>query len=164
MEARLDQLAGQGSKRQGFAGINPVTLPGVEVLETRPDITLYKVTDPTSLAKIGEGTKWCTRFSYDNSSQVAKNYLERYPYLVIGYKDGKPYVQYNPDYSQVMDVNDVDFHRNDEKKAKQLNLPPPEIAKRQFPNYLMLIKKHFVQQKQDLLLRKLRDKLNLDNG
>jgi len=128
LETRLDQLAGQGSKRQGFAGIDPSTLPGVSVAESRPDITFYKVTNPDSLAKMGEGTKWCTRFSYNNSSQVAKNYLERYPYLVIGYKDGKPYVQYNPDYSQVMDVNDQTFHIQNPEQAKLLNLPRPNVV------------------------------------
>jgi len=133
LETRMDQLEGQGSKRQGFAGVNPLTLPGVEILEKRPDITFYKVTNPSSLAKMGEGTKWCTRFSFNKSISTAKGYIDRYGYLVIGYKDGKPYVQYNPDYSQVMDVNDVSFHHVSREIAKQLNLPPPEIIKRPLP-------------------------------
>ncbi len=128
LESRLDQLAGQGSKRQGFAGVDPSTLPGVTVMETRPDMIFYKITNPTSLAKMGEGTKWCTRFSYDNSSEIAKKYLRKYPYLVIGYKDGKPYVQYNPDYSQVMNVNDQRFHIENSEQAKLLNLPRPDVV------------------------------------
>lgn len=136
LETRLEQLVGQGAKRKGFAGVDPMTLPGVSVIEDRPDLTLYKVTDPDSLAKIGEGTKWCTRYSYSNSSNTAASYLKRFPYLVVGYKNGRPYVQFNPDYSQVMDVTDRMFHNTNPDEAKKLDLPPPEIVKKGVPTII----------------------------
>ena len=128
LETRVEQLAGQGSKRQGFAGIDPETLPGVTVVEKRPDLTLYKVSNANSLAKMGEGTKWCTRFSYGGDNNIAERYIKQYGYLMIGYKNGKPYVQLNPDYSQVMDVNDASFHYSNPQQAKLLNLPAPNIV------------------------------------
>lgn len=129
LEVKIEQLAGVGSKRQGFAGIDPSTLPGVQIFEQRPDITFYKVSNADSLGKIGEGTKWCTRFSFRGNNETASFYIRKYSYLVIGYKGGKPYVQFNPDYTQVMDVNDNIFHYINPLEAKKLNLPAPEFVK-----------------------------------
>jgi len=127
LETRIEQLAGVGAKRQGFSGFDPASLPGVEVVEKRPDITFYKVSNPDSLAKIGEGTKWCTRFSYQNNTFIAQRYIKQYGYLLVGYKNNKPYVQFNPDYSQVMDVDDREFHYSRPGEAKLLNLPSPKF-------------------------------------
>lgn len=135
LENAIDQLTGMGAKRQGFSGIDPTTLPGVSLLEERPQqgITFYKVTDPVSLSKMGEGTKWCTRFSYDNNTKYAENYIRWHKYLVIGYKEGKPFIQFNPDYSQVMDVNDVSFKNSKEINPQSLELPPPEFLNKPLP-------------------------------
>ena len=126
LETRLQDLIGVGSRRQGFAGVNPSTLPGVEIIEDRPkeDIVFYKVKNPLSLAKMGEGTKWCTRTSYQGNANTAQSYINRYGYIIVGYKGGKPFVQYNPDFSQVMDVNDAGMHG---PEAKTLELPKPNV-------------------------------------
>lgn len=134
LENAIEQSAGAGSKRQGFSGVDPTKLPGVTVLEVRPSqgIVFYKVEDPISLGKIGEGTKWCTRSSYDKG-RTAEYYIEHYGHLVVGYKNQKPFIQYNPDYSQVMDVNDVNFKHNQEINPRDLELPPPEFLKKNLP-------------------------------
>lgn len=106
LETKIDQLTGVGSKRQGFAGVDPTTLPGVWEYPKKSDITYYRVSDVNSLAEIGEGTKWCTRKSYPNCQ--AKNYISRFGSLIVAYKDGKPFAQITPDYRQVKDVNDSD--------------------------------------------------------
>ena len=126
LETRLQDLTGVGSRRQGFAGINPTTLPGVQLIQSRPqeDIVFYRVTNPDSLSKMGEGTKWCTRLSYNGNTDIAKRYIQQKGSIIVGYKGGKPFVQYNPDFSQVMDVNDVNMHG---MEAKNLNLPKPTI-------------------------------------
>lgn len=130
LENAIEDLAGEGAKRQGFSGTDPSTLPGVSVFKETPEqhIVFYKVSDPTSLGKLGEGTKWCTRTSYDGSGSMANRYINQYGYLIVGYKHGKPYIQFNPDYSQIMDVNDVNFERSNPKAAKTLGLPMPKVS------------------------------------
>ncbi len=127
LETRLEQLAGEGAKRQGFAGINPVNLPGVTWLADGPgNMKFYNVRNADSLAQIGEGTKWCTRKSFPNCQ--AWNYLNRFGSLIVGYKDGKPYIQMNPDYSQANDVNDVNIIDSPTfDKSIFKNLPKPDV-------------------------------------
>lgn len=124
LEQAMAPYATAGAKRQGYSGVNPETLPGVTVIERRPDVTFFRVTNPESLAKMGEGTKWCTRLSYGNDVSMAKRYIQGQGSIIVGYKDGKPFVQYNPDFSQVMDTADRCFHGRD---AKSLNLPMPNV-------------------------------------
>jgi hypothetical protein len=126
LETAIAPLSMVGAKRQGYAGVDPTTLPGVEILEQRPDITFFKVYNASSLAKMGEGTKWCTRYSFLKNINTADAYIKRHGYVVVGYKDGKPFVQYNADFSMVQDVNDVGFHG---QTAKSLNLPRPTYLK-----------------------------------
>jgi hypothetical protein len=122
LENTIAALSGRGSKRQGYSGINPETLPGVKKTYERPDLTVFNVTDPKSLAEMGEGTKWCTRKSFQNC--MAASYIKNQGSINVGYRDGKPFVQYNPDFSMVNDVNDQPFHG---EAAKKLNLPPPNV-------------------------------------
>ena len=107
LETKIEQLVGIGSKRQGFSGVDPTKLPGVKVIENRGNIVFFAVSNPESLALMGEGTKWCTRKSFPDCQ--ARSYLEEFSYLIIVYKDGKPFIQYSPDFSQIMDVNDQEI-------------------------------------------------------
>lgn len=125
LETALGDLEGKGSKRKGFSGVDPTSLKGVEIIEERPDMTFFRVSNAHSLGQMGEGTKWCTRHSFSGSDDVARRYISQYGSLIVGYRDGKPYVQYNPDFSQVMTVNDTLFHG---EKAKELNLPKPNVS------------------------------------
>jgi hypothetical protein len=125
LENAIERLSGVGAKRQGFSGVNPETLPGVEKFEEKRGITFYKVRNVSSLEQMGEGTKWCTRKSYGNGHSMAKSYLDKYGHLIVGYKDGKPYIQFNPDYSQIMDVNDTHFKPTDSEELKIL--PRPKV-------------------------------------
>lgn len=137
LEDEIARISGNAEKGEKISGLDPTTLPGVSVLEKRPEqnITFYKVTNAASVAKMGEGTKWCTRHSYDGTDVIAKGYITRQGYLVIGYKDGKPFIQYNPDYSQVMDVNDVNFRYNKNMNPKDLELPAPSFLKKPLPKH-----------------------------
>lgn len=125
LENAMESLAGIGARRQGFAGVDPETLPGVEKWKEKEDIIFYKVTNPESLGKMGEGTKWCTRSSYNNSQSLAKHYLNKYGFLIVGYENGKPVVQLNPDYSQVMDVNDVRWQESEKNILMSMGFPEP---------------------------------------
>jgi len=135
LETVLEPVVGSISKRQGGNNLNPSKLPGVELInqtdtnnnvvnnyldpnwdanaewswdgfvqDTVNNYKTYKVTDVESLKDIGEGTKWCTRRSYPDCQ--AEYYIEQYGWIGVIYKDGKPFVQFTPDYDQVMDVND----------------------------------------------------------
>ena len=128
LENKMDQLTGHGSKRQGFAGVDPSTLDGVEIVQenTEKNVIMYKVTNTVSLNKMGEGTKWCTRESYPSGFNMAAHYLNRFHYIFVVYKDGKPFLQFNPDYSQVMDANDVSW-RGSTDELGGLKLPPPNF-------------------------------------
>jgi hypothetical protein len=134
LETAIEQLAGQGARRQGFSGVDPSTLPGVEIAQDNPekDVIMYKVTDPKSLAVMGEGTKWCTRLSYGNGDyHMAESYLKRLGHIFVVYKEGKPYLQFNPDYSQVMDVNDITWKGSSDELGG-LELPPPNVPPPKF--------------------------------
>src|ERR1035437_1850064 len=47
LETAIEQLAGQGAKRQGFSGFDPSTLPGVAIVQKNPEknVIMYKVTN-----------------------------------------------------------------------------------------------------------------------
>jgi len=109
LENRIEGLVGVGSKRKGFANVNPETLPGVTVIKKTPHLVFYKVINADSLSKVGEGTKWCTRFSYKYSTDIAKQYLKDNDYLIVIYKDGKPYGQYLNGIRQLKNVEDRPF-------------------------------------------------------
>lgn len=129
LENDIDARSGEGSKRQGFSGVDPLTLPGVTLFKENPeqDLVFYKVSNSDSLGKLGEGTKWCTRTSYQGNMSMADRYIKNHGYLIVGYKHGKPYIQFNPDYSQIMDTNDVYFESSNPGVAKTLGLPMPDV-------------------------------------
>lgn len=133
LETAIDSLSGVGAKRQGFSGVDPETLPGVEKWKETKDITFYKVANADSLAEIGEGTKWCTRKSYGTGlNSQANYYIKQYGFIIVGYKDGKPFVQLNPDYSQVMDVNDVSFKGTSKDELMSIGFPEPPFPMYQY--------------------------------
>ena len=97
-------------------------LPGVTVVKiVPPDMVVLKVKDPDSLATLGEGTKWCTRRSYPDCQ--AESYIDDYGYVYVVLKQGKPFVQYTPDYEQVKDVVNNNFT---DQQVLRLILVPPE--------------------------------------
>ena len=123
LERALEAIGagGFGSKRGGYLQVNPLSLPGVKLsLQTQDRYSVFEVTDPASLEKLGLGTKWCTREDYDsdpildengeevenNDGSMAEYYIQEYGTIFVVTKDNKPYIQFTPDKSQVMDVND----------------------------------------------------------
>jgi len=110
LETALEPYIGSISKRQGGNNINPSSLPGVELILNNGEFKTYKVSDIESLKDIGEGTKWCTRRSYPDCQ--AEHYINTYNWIGVIYKDGKPFIQFTSDYSQVMDVNDEEVNFN----------------------------------------------------
>jgi len=113
LEAALEPYIGSVSKKQGGNNVNPLSLPGVELVLDNGEFKTYKVSDIESLKDIGEGTKWCTRRSYPDCQ--AEYYIDTYNWIGVVYKNGKPFIQYTSDYEQVMDVNDlaVKFNTSD---------------------------------------------------
>lgn len=97
-------------------------MPGVEVYKVNGPYVVLKVTNEQSLKELGEGTKWCTRGSF-GSGTYANHYLKQHGYLYIILKEGKPFIQLTPDFSQVMDVND---HRVDDTSLLTEFFPPDE--------------------------------------
>ena len=140
LEAKIEQLTGQGSVRQGYSGVNPETLPGVQVIKKQDKDIFFKINNSVSLSKVGEGTKWCTRFSYDNSPSMALSYLKENPYLIVIYRDGKPFVQYNPDLSQIKNVSDVELKP---EAIRELNLPNPSEDLKSVPGMYVKAKMKF---------------------
>ena len=111
LETVLEPFHDTTSKRSGGLGFNPLTLPGVTKIGQAGEYYTVKVTDVDSLSKLGEGTKWCTRASYGKDCQ-AEYYIEQYGSISIIFKGDKPFIQYTPDFDQVMNVNDeqIDSH------------------------------------------------------
>ena len=99
------------SKRSGGLGFDPLTLPGVDKISQNGSFYTVAVNNAKSLAKLGEGTKWCTRESYTDC--MAKKYINRYKYIYILFNHDMPIMQYTPDYFQIMDVNDLKVTNND---------------------------------------------------
>lgn len=84
--------------------VDPTRLPGVKLYKRTDDMMSVMITNVDSLKKLGEGTKWCTRGSYPDCQ--ADRYMEMEEWIGQIWKDNKPIVQYTPDLSQCMDVND----------------------------------------------------------
>lgn len=79
-------------------------MEGVLVIKKDGPYTLLRVSDEESLKDLGEGTKWCTRRSYRRC--YADRYLRQYGHLFIVLKNNKPFMQYTPNFDQIMDVDD----------------------------------------------------------
>lgn len=84
-----------------------------EVIRKYKNFTTIEIKDEETLKKIGEGTKWCTRGSYPNCQ--ANKYLEQYGKIYVVLRDDRPYLQYTPDFDQIMDVNDDEVNKNSEE-------------------------------------------------
>jgi hypothetical protein len=107
LETAVAQFSGTGSKAGGFLQHNPLSLPGVQLFKTLKDGTaVYRVSNADSLAKLGIGTKWCTREEYEPCQ--AQRYIQKYQNIYVFVQGGKPIMQMTPDLNQVMDVNDKD--------------------------------------------------------
>ena len=116
-------------------------LPGVTVVKrVPPDMVVLKVEDPDSLATLGEGTRWCTRRSYPNCQ--AQKYINKYHYIYVVLKQGKPFVQYTPDYEQVQDVDNKPF--DDPRALRLILVPPEEHTARAIYRYSKLINQRYL--------------------
>lgn len=104
VEEALDTVTGTGSKREGAFQVNPEELPGVKLINQDGDYKLWEVSDPESLAIMGEGTKWCTRKSYKDCQ--AKSYIDDQTVIYIISQSNTPIIQFTPDFEQVMDRSD----------------------------------------------------------
>lgn len=107
------------------------SLPGVEIVRKDNPYITVRVTDVDSLKTLGEGTTWCTREGYGGES--AQGYLDRFGELFIVLQNGRPVMQYTPDYSQIKDINNVTIEYtggSDTTAAKLLDLIPlPQLPK-----------------------------------
>ena len=104
---------------------------GVEKLGTTGGLAVYKVTDEIQLAKLGEGTSWCTRKSYPPGSR-ASYYIEEHGWLYVVLKNNKPFMQICSNLSEPRDA------RNEETAI------PPEIMKIILPTAKFNSQKFFV--------------------
>jgi len=99
---------------------DPQELPGVTLEATEGSIKAYKVTDPNSLAELGEGSKWCTRKSYPNCR--AATYLQQSAQIILVYKD-RLIAQFAEDLSEI-------------KNLENESLEPEVLAKLLPPSYI----------------------------
>jgi len=66
-------------------------------------ISVYAITDEETLADIGTGTKWCTRA--DHPRCRAYDYIADYDVVYVIFINNKPFIQYTPDYKEIMYVD-----------------------------------------------------------
>jgi len=92
--------------------------PGVKLVNTNGPYETYEITDEETLKKLGEGTRWCTRGSHPKCA--AGGYLKTYGKIFTILQNGRPVIQYTPDYSQVQDIEN-----NKVKDPTLLALIPP---------------------------------------
>lgn len=93
-----------------------------KVVNKYNEYVTIEIWEPESLKDIGEGTKWCTRKSYPDC--MAQYYLDQYGSIFVILKDGRPFIQYTPDYDQIMDVNDEYVEQSDLEELNKIILPP----------------------------------------
>lgn len=84
--------------------------PGVEVILKTGPFTTIKISDPESLSELGEGTKWCTRKSYQdplNPRRQAENhnkYIREHGHVYAIFMNNRPVAQYTPNYVEIKDI------------------------------------------------------------
>jgi hypothetical protein len=122
LEEALEGITGTKSKRQGGFQVNPLSLPGVELINTIGEYSLYQVANVESLMELGEGTKWCTRRSYPEGAASAEQHIEQrsnHGFVFIISKNDGPFIQFAPDFNPELPINtgkmeyeatDVDNH------------------------------------------------------
>jgi len=118
VEETVNPLLGVASskKKHKFEG-----LEGVRVVNKNGPYVTVEVTDPESLGALGEGTKWCTRNSFPDCQKY--KYIGDYGHIFIVFQNGKPVMQYTPDYEEIQDVDAEDV--TDEELLSLI--PPPEL-------------------------------------
>ena len=97
------------------------SMPGTTLVNKKGPYEIYSITNPDTLAKLGEGTKWCTRESYKPCQ--AENYIKQHGKIFTIFQNGRPVAQYTPDFEQVMDINDDEL--TDQKLLSLI--PPPSV-------------------------------------
>ena len=137
LEEILEPHLNTGSKRSGGLQINPSSLPGIELVNTKGDYKTYKITNPESLSILGEGTKWCTRKSYKPCQ--AKRYIKDHNYIFMITNKNTPFIQYTPDYNQIKDVKDNDIINK--QLLQTLILPPNPQDTENVYNYIINVTK-----------------------
>ena len=102
---------------------DPLSLPGVTLEATKGDVKIYKITDPTSLAELGEGSKWCTRKSYTPCRAAA--YLDKSPQIIVTHKN-RLVAQFAENLSEIKDLENEPLALDQLKKL----LPSSYIDKK----------------------------------
>lgn len=100
----VEPLVGNVSKRKGGLRLDPANLPGVDVFARRGEFTVYEISESSSLAKMGEGTQWCTRKSYPQCR--ADDYIYDFNSIFQIWQGNKPIAQFTPTYSEIMNQDD----------------------------------------------------------
>jgi len=118
VEETVNPLVGivSSKKKHKFEG-----LEGVKVVHKDRFYVTVKVTDPESLGALGEGTKWCTRNSFPDCQKYG--YINDHGHIFIVFQNGRPVMQYTPDYEQIKDVD----NKNVTDKELLSLIPPPEL-------------------------------------
>lgn len=101
---------------------NIESFPGVEIISRNGPYLIAEITDSDSLAELGKGTKWCTRNGYPGD--IAGEYLRDYGSMLIIFQNGRPLIQFTPDYDQIHDINDDVV--TDERLLSLI--PPPKLS------------------------------------
>lgn len=119
--------------------VDPMSLPGVMKVQDAGGVKVYIVTVAKSLAAIGEGTKWCTRFSFNNSTETAFTYISRSPQVVVVYGNRLVY-QFAANGSEKKDVNDHNVDMSTLEKLVDMNAVRTGVLKLVYE--MMLKPKH----------------------
>jgi hypothetical protein len=132
LEEALESVSAITTKRQKGFQYNPQSLPGVKILNRVGNETLFEITNADSLAKMGLGTKWCTREDYPDCQSTA--YIEDNGQVYLISENNRPKIQFTPDLDQFMDVNDepvpIDAYRNILKGLEPILIKEPFAAVR----------------------------------
>lgn len=119
--------------------VDPMSLPGVMKVQDANGVKVYIVTVAKSLAAIGEGTKWCTRFSFNNSTETAFTYISKSPQVVVVYGNRLVY-QFAANLSEKKDVNDHNVDMSTLEKLVDMNAVRTGVLKLVYE--MMLKPKH----------------------
>jgi hypothetical protein len=116
--------------------------PGVNIIQKTGPYVTVEVYDEETLKILGEGTKWCTRGSYPDCQ--AEEYLNKHGSIDIVFYDGKPLIQYTPDYEQIMDINDNEV--TDRELLRKVVAPPDEeIYKEETTKGMKIFKNYLIK-------------------
>ena len=115
----------QVSEKEQIRELKTKGRPGAQIVYNRDGMVMYAVTEPEALMELSSNTNWCT-----TQEDHAKRYLKNDNTIYTIYKNGEPYVQYDPKSNQLMNTEDKDIRDTLPEDADQVfpDLPDSRVV------------------------------------